>query len=60
MHATVCLLHAGQPRRAGAVSKSGQFIGQLWGVEFVPKDVKGLHAMEMTRSRDGSGDAKSQ
>ena len=29
MHATVCLLRAGQPRSAGDAAKSGQFIGQF-------------------------------
>ena len=29
MHATVCLLRAGQPRRTSAAAKSGQFVGQF-------------------------------
>ena len=29
MHATVCLLRAGQPRRVGNLAKSGQIIGQF-------------------------------
>ena len=30
MHATVCPLRAGQPKRTGDAAKSGQFIGQLF------------------------------
>ena len=36
MHATVCLLRAGQPRRAGDAAKSGQFKGQFSWDENVP------------------------
>ena len=43
MHATVCLLRAGQPRWAGNAAKSGQFIGQFSWDEYVPTDVKGLN-----------------
>ena len=42
MHAAVCLLHAGQPRRAGDVAKSGQFIDQFSWDRYVPMVVKGL------------------
>ena len=42
MHATVCLLHAGRPTRAGDVAKSGQFIGQLSWVTGDPIGLKGL------------------
>ena len=45
MHATVCLLRAGQPRRAGDAAKSGQFEGQFSWDEFVPTDIKGLLSM---------------
>ena len=43
MHATVCLLRAGQPRRAGAAAKSGQFVGQFSWVTGDPIVVKGLY-----------------
>ena len=42
MHATVCLLRAGQPRRAGAAAKSGQFLGQFAWVTGEPSGLKGL------------------
>ena len=42
MHGTVCLLRAGQPRRAGAAAKSGQFVGQFSWVTGDPIVVKGL------------------
>ena len=42
MHATVCLLRAGQPRRAGAAAKSGQFVGQFSWVTGDPIGLKGL------------------
>ena len=42
MHATVCLLRAGQPRRAGDAAKSGQFIGQFSWVTGDPMGVKEL------------------
>ena len=42
MHATVCLLRAGQPRRAGAAAKSGQFVGQFSWVTGDPIVFKGL------------------
>ena len=42
MYAKVCLLHAGQPRRAGNAAKSGQFIGQFSWVTSGPIGVKGL------------------
>ena len=29
MHASVCLLHAGQPRNAGDAAKLGQFVGKF-------------------------------
>ena len=43
MHATVCLLHAGQPRCAGDAAKSGQFIGQFTWVTGDPMGIKGLN-----------------
>ena len=43
MHATVCLLRSGQPRRAGAAEKSGQFVGQFLWVTGDPIGVKGLY-----------------
>ena len=45
MHATVCLLRAGQPRRASKAAKSGQFIGQFTWVTGDPMGVKGLYSM---------------
>ena len=42
MHATVCLLHAGQPKSAGDAAKSGQFIGQFSWVTGDPIGLKGL------------------
>ena len=39
MHAAVCLLRAGQPRSAGDVVKSGQFVGEFTGD---PIGLKGL------------------
>ena len=42
MHATVCLLRAGQPRRPGDAAKSGQFEGQFAWEEKFPFDVRGL------------------
>ena len=42
MHATVCLLRAGQPRRAGAAAKSGEFVGQFSWVTGDPIVLKGL------------------
>ena len=45
MHATVCLLRAGQPRRAGAEAKSGQFVGQFSWVVYDPMVVRGLFSM---------------
>ena len=42
MHARVCLLRAGQPRRAGDAVKSGQFIGQFSWDKYDPTVVKGL------------------
>ena len=42
MHATVCLLRAGQRRRAGDAAKSGQFRGQFSWVTGDPMGVKGL------------------
>ena len=43
MHGTVCLLRAGQPRRAGAAAKSGRLVGQFsWGTGD-PIVVKGLY-----------------
>ena len=42
MHGTVCLLRAGQPRRAGAAAKSGQFVGQFSWVTGDPIVDKGL------------------
>ena len=44
MHATVCLLRAGQPRRACAAAKSGQFVGQFSWVTGDPIGVKGLYS----------------
>ena len=44
MHATVCLLRAGQPRRAGAAAKSGQFVGQFSWVTGDPIGLKGLYS----------------
>ena len=41
-YGTVCLLRAGQPRRAGAAAKSGQFVGQFSWVTGDPIVVKGL------------------
>ena len=45
MHATVCLLCAGQPRRTGDAAKPGQFIGQFSRDRYVPTVVKGLYSM---------------
>ena len=42
MHATVCLLRAGQPRSASDVAKSGQFTGQFSWVTGDPIVLKGL------------------
>ena len=42
MHATVCLLRAGQPKSAGDTAKSGQFIGQFSWVTGDPIGLKGL------------------
>ena len=42
MHARVCLLRAGQPRRPGDAAKSGQFEGQYAWDEKFPFDGKGL------------------
>ena len=42
MHATVCLLRAGQPRRPGDAAKSGQFEGQFAREQKFPFDVRGL------------------
>ena len=42
MLATVCLLRAGQPRRAGDAAKSGQFVGQFSWDKYDPTVVKGL------------------
>ena len=39
---SVCLLHAGQPKRAGDAAKSGEFIGEFSWVEYDPIIVKGL------------------
>ena len=44
MHATVCLLCAGQPRRAGDVAKSGEFIGESSWVAYDPITIKELIA----------------
>ena len=41
MHATVCLLHAGQPKRAGDVAKSGEFIGEFSWVKYDPIAIEG-------------------
>ena len=46
MHATVCLLHAGQPRRTGIAAKSGQFIGHFSWVTSDPMGVKGLNSTD--------------
>ena len=43
MHATVSLLRAGQPRRAGNAAKSGQFIGQFLWVKYDPVGIKVLN-----------------
>ena len=44
MHATVCLLRAGQPRCTSNAAKSGQFrIGKFSGVIGDPMGVKGLN-----------------
>ena len=40
--ATVCLLHAGQWKRAGDAAKSGAFIGEFLWVTYDPIAVKGL------------------
>ena len=42
MHATVCLLRAGQPNSAGVAAKSVQFIGQFSWVTGEPIGRKGL------------------
>ena len=42
MHATVCLLRAGQPRSAGDAAKLGQFVGKFSWVTGDPIGVKGL------------------
>ena len=42
MHATVCVLCAGQPRLTGDEAKSGQFIGQFLWVKYDPMGIKGL------------------
>ena len=47
MRATVCLLHAGRPTRAGNAAKSGQFIGQLSWVTGDPISLKGLNDSKM-------------
>ena len=44
-YGTVCLLRAGQPRRAGAAAKSGQFVGQFSWVTGDPIVVKGLYTV---------------
>ena len=46
MHGTVCLLRAGQPRRAGAAAKSGQFVGQFSWVTGDPIVLNGLRRWE--------------
>ena len=51
MHGTVCLLRAGQPRRAGAAAKSGQFVGQFSWVTGDPIGLKGLRAESVTEGR---------
>ena len=45
MHATVCLLCAGQLGSVGHAAKSGQFKGQFSWVKYDPTDVKGLLSM---------------
>ena len=42
MHAAVCLLRAGQPKRAGNAAESGEFLGEFFWVEFDPMGVRGL------------------
>ena len=42
MHAAVCLLHAGQLKRAGDAAKSGDILGEFSWVEFDPMGVRGL------------------
>ena len=44
MHATVCLLRAGQPKSAGVAAKSVQFIGQFSWVTSDPIGQKGLYS----------------
>ena len=44
MHAAVCLLRAGQPKRAGAKAKSGQFVGQFSWVVYDQSASKGYTA----------------
>ena len=42
LHAAVCLLRAGQPKRAGDAAKLGEFLGELFWVEFDPMGERGL------------------
>ena len=51
MHAAVCLLRAGQPKRAGDVEKSGEFLGEFSWVEFDPVGVRGL-----SQTNDNAGE----
>ena len=47
MHATVCLLCAGQLGSVGHAAKSGQFKEQFSLVKYDPKDVNGLSVEEI-------------
>ena len=51
MRATVCLLRAGWPTRAGDAAKSGQFIGQLSWVTGDSIGLKGLRESPIYRQR---------
>ena len=42
MHATACLLRAGQPKRDAGVTKSGEFPGEFSWVVYDPMVVRGL------------------
>ena len=43
MHATVCLLQAGQPKRDSNTAKSGELLGEFSWVELDPMGVRGLY-----------------
>ena len=45
MHATACLLRAGQPKRDAGVTKSGEFPGEFSWVVYDPMVVRGLFSM---------------